>query len=96
MKDAYVVAFYRIDREYGGPEEGGWYYDSGSLIRVSRVTFDEAEAMRIVARANDLLRFLQRHKRPVGSVVYAGDRYQARVYRNNAPDYYPQETPYYE
>ena len=24
--DNYVVAYYRIAREYGGPEEGGWWY----------------------------------------------------------------------
>lgn len=25
------VAVYEISRNYGGPEEGGWYYDSGTL-----------------------------------------------------------------
>ena len=29
----YVVAFYEIDRRYGGPEEGGWWYDCGALLR---------------------------------------------------------------
>jgi hypothetical protein len=24
---------YEIDRCYGGPEEGGWYYDSGDFIK---------------------------------------------------------------
>ena len=26
----YTVAIYLIDRAYGGPEEGGWYYDCGT------------------------------------------------------------------
>ncbi len=30
---AYVtVAVYECDRAYGGPEEGGWYYDCGDII----------------------------------------------------------------
>lgn len=28
-----TVAAYETDREYGGPEEGGWYYTTGSPIR---------------------------------------------------------------
>ena len=27
----YWVAAYHQDRAYGGPAEGGWYYDTGSL-----------------------------------------------------------------
>lgn len=27
------VNVYLIDRAYGGPEEGGWWYDTGRLIR---------------------------------------------------------------
>ncbi|CAG0982501.1 hypothetical protein RHIZO_01814 [Rhizobiaceae bacterium] len=30
----YVLAFYEIDRAYGGPEEGGWWYDTGRLVRI--------------------------------------------------------------
>jgi hypothetical protein len=28
-----IVAFYEVDREYGGPEEGGWYFSSGRFVR---------------------------------------------------------------
>lgn len=28
-----ILAFYEIDRIYGGPEEGGWWYDSGTFVR---------------------------------------------------------------
>lgn len=27
-----TVAFYETDRSYGGPEEGGWWYTTGSVI----------------------------------------------------------------
>ena len=26
------VAIYLVTREYGGPEEGGWYFDAGELV----------------------------------------------------------------
>lgn len=40
------VAVYQRGREYGGPEEGGWWYDTGSLTehRKIRVYEDFAEA----------------------------------------------------
>jgi hypothetical protein len=28
------VAAYSVERNYGGPEEGGWWYDSGNLVDV--------------------------------------------------------------
>lgn len=42
------VAVYSVGRQYGGPEEGGWWYDAGSLERPGLVRgfedYDEAEA----------------------------------------------------
>ena len=28
-----MVSIYRVERHYGGPAEGGWWYESGELIR---------------------------------------------------------------
>jgi hypothetical protein len=44
---AYFVTVYEIDRCYGGPEEGGWWYDAGEPIRfyVCR-SHDEAQDVR--------------------------------------------------
>lgn len=36
VKPFYVVA-YNISRNYGGPEEGGWYYDWTSILEVHKV-----------------------------------------------------------
>lgn len=95
-RTVHVVAFYEIDRNYGGPEEGGWWYDSGSLVRVSRVFKSEDAALAYARRANDLLHFLQRRCRPVSSVAYSGGRYAAEVYENAAPPAFPMERPHYE
>jgi len=96
MSDSYIVAFYSIDREYGGPEEGGWWYDSGSLVRVFAVTKSKSQAYRMAGRANDLLHQQQRQLPSIGSVMYAGNRFGARVYRNQAPEHFPSVTPHYE
>lgn len=41
------VAVYTRDRSYGGPEEGGWWYSSGSLVAFAMVR-DGEEAERVV------------------------------------------------
>ena len=38
------LAVYNVDRNYGGPEEGGWWYDSGRLVsRVAAVRYVDAD-----------------------------------------------------
>jgi hypothetical protein len=92
----YVLGFYEVDREYGGPEEGGWWYDSGRLIRVLRVEKNAERAHRLAFRATRLLRHLQRGRRQVSSVLYDGGRVECRAFRGTAPAWYPEERPHYE
>ena len=92
----FAVAFYEIDRAYGGPEEGGWWFDTGQLVRVHRVFLDEAKAEAVCRRANRLLSHIQRNLRPVGSVIYDGGRYAADVYPDTAPPFFPATRPHYE
>lgn len=35
----WAVAVYDVYQAYGGPEEGGWYYDCGDLIEHARIRF---------------------------------------------------------
>jgi len=45
------VALYGTGRAYGGPEEGGWWYDVGSLIQHSRVrVFEDYEEANVYLR----------------------------------------------
>ncbi len=92
----YVVALYEIDRAYGGPEEGGWWYDTGVLARPLRVCPSEAAAAARAARANRLLDRLQRGHREVGPLLYEGVRPHACVFANTAPDAFPPRRPHYE
>lgn len=93
---AFILALYEVDRAYGGPEEGGWWYDAGELQRVLRVFPTEQAAYAACRRCNDWLGKLQQDCRSVGSVLYSGGRYAARVFERNAPDHYPVERPSYE
>jgi hypothetical protein len=40
------VTVYDVSREYGGPEEGGWWYDCWSVVEEQRVLVEEAEAVK--------------------------------------------------
>lgn len=92
----YTVAFYEIDRAYGGAEEGGWWYNTGHLIRLARTFKSEAKAQAFADRANRLLDVIQRDCRDVNSILYHGGRYQAEVWDEPPAPSYPTERPYYE
>ena len=92
----FVVAFYELDRDYGGPEEGGWYFTTGSLVRVFKVARTKERATALAARADRLLNYLQRNKRSLGSALYIGGRHTAMAYARTAPEQFPQQRPHYE
>ncbi|GAA4134616.1 hypothetical protein ACFFTN_13175 [Aminobacter aganoensis] len=92
----YVLAFYEINRVCGGPEEGGWWYDTGQIVRVWRTFKTKEKAFAVAHRANRLLERLQQHRPDVRSVVYAGGRYSVSVYEDFAPKFYPETRPRYE
>ena len=91
----YVVALYELDRCYGGPEEGGWWYDCGTLARVLRVVPIEDAAYAVGARANRLIDRLQRGRTDVSSMAYRGGRLGAEVYADTAPPSFPETRPTY-
>ena len=92
----FVVAFYEIDRAYGGPEEGGWWYDTGELVRLHALFRSEDAAIRAAARANRLLDLVQRGHARVDSVLYADGRFRACLYEWHAPAHFPDARPRFE
>ena len=97
----YVVCVVLQDRAYGGPEEGGWYYDTTQPclgghypIPVVVKTRDEAEA------AADQLYdewCLERNEgRPSTSSVLSEGRYGTFIYEGDWPECLPKERPHYE
>lgn len=94
MKDGYGVAVYEIDRAYGGPEEGGWYYDTGYLVHFEVVGTHEAAT----AHALHLRDGKYRNIGNVGSVNYSGGAYSVSVTSPNefVPAHFPETAPHYE
>jgi hypothetical protein len=84
------VSVYEVYRRYGGPEEGGWYYDEGYLVYES--SFASAEDA--VTEA-EWLRTAYPETGRYTSVAYSGGDYRVRVSRTPGNDY-PAERPRYE
>lgn len=95
------VNVYEDGREYGGPEEGGWYYNTGTFRPEMSVTFEKRgtseHTVRQFADALDArLEYEadQRGRAHVGSVLYRGGRYLVRIEHTPGADF-PEERPYY-
>lgn len=84
-----TVAVYCVTREYGGPEEGGWYYDYGMVIPGTQRSYLPEDAPQA-----DIYRETMLHRyadMPRGDV-----RYSVRVWaERDAPDIFPEERPHY-
>ena len=83
--DYVTVAMYETDRAYGGPEEGGWYFNTGDLVQGTQRSFtweDEPQAqiyMEVLLRRTATTR-----------------GYEVRVWpQEDAPKHYPDRRPYY-
>jgi Zn-finger nucleic acid-binding protein len=94
----FLIAIYEMDRAYGGPEEGGWWYDIGELRRVVASARNEDAAYAKARRANRLLARLREQAggRSINSVIYDGGHHEARVCENVVPEFFPTHRPHYE
>lgn len=98
IRGHYVIAIYEADRCYGGPEEGGWWYDAGTLQRIVGTARTEEQARRKAYRINSLLAYRRELCRGprISSVNYEGGHFVAEVYSKTAPLAYPAQRPHYE
>lgn len=86
------VNVYEVDRIYGGPEEGGWYYDTGTVVISRQVPTGDANRVQ-----NELEREWPRGhgQNDSNSVTYCGGDY--RVWIEDVPGAdYPKVSPHYE
>lgn len=87
----YVVLWFNT-RDYGGPEEGGWFYDTGEPQKVYAVGPDED----LDAKLGEVREMADKRnvgRRSLGSVLSTG-RYSVS-WENEYPASYPSEVPYY-
>jgi len=88
----WYVNVYEEDRGYGGPEEGGWWYNIATPVWHERLdTKDRAEARKLELEEM----YPEEGDRPVSSVIYSGGAYTIRI-ENHPPVAQPQTTPHYE
>ncbi len=89
------VNVYLTDRAYGGPEEGGWWYDYGEAYSSEQFIGDEIFAAKILAVAREWCEEENRHRRSDTNSVLSQGCYVARIECHPAQDY-PAEKPHYE
>jgi hypothetical protein len=90
----YVNA-YAVSRDYGGPEEGGWYYNAGEPL-ASMPVRDKGDAVdKMVKHLEDTLGPEYAHERSIYSVLGDGQNLEIRV-QDNIADYWPKQRPHYE
>ena len=88
------VRVFHVELAYGGPEEGGWWYDTGTLERfVSKATFfNRAKAWDFRDQVQDTL---PKPRFPYHSAASHGEQ-RALVVSFSSPDYFPVRRPHYE
>ena len=94
-EEAFFLNEYEIDRLYGGPEEGGWWYEAGRFLKCHGVTTDIEKAEEVLAALTPEI-----EKRRIGishpsSVISTGDWPVIYIQDHPGADY-PETTPRYE
>lgn len=90
FKDTYFVHVYDVGQEYGGPEEGGWWYEAGEAIEIQTcLTREVAESVRDQLR-NKFPRTGKRYS------VLRGEDYDVVIHKGRIVLEFPENTPRYE
>jgi hypothetical protein len=94
MVDVKYVNAYRVSRHYGGPEEGGWWYDSGEPLASVPLELDSTqETIQTVRdRLTALLGWTDSRNR---YSVLGGDDFEIYVQSEPAA-HFPDGRPHYE
>jgi hypothetical protein len=100
--ERWYVHLFHVTREYGGPEEGGWYYTAGQAIsrpwgHGSIGPFsDPKDAYEVCGHANAFADVeMNAGARPLSSVLSTG-RYEWRVTTDRDAQDFPEFRPHYE
>ena len=91
----YYVNEYEVDRIYGGPEEGGWWYDTGKYIKCHGIFSSNIEAMDCKASLGKYVRDKNEYKHPPDSVLSKGD-WTDIIIEHEEGKHFPERTPRYE
>jgi hypothetical protein len=87
----WFVGVYSVDRCYGGPEEGGWWYDTGELVQSTAVSScEEAEELRARLYGDEFPDTGKSYS------VLGGDDYRIIIGIEPPAEYFPKKVPHYE
>lgn len=96
----FCVSIYNIDRAYGGPEEGGWWYTYGepemSLGEHTLIFTDWVSANDYREQLEETLLDALNEGRPDISSVLSIGRYSVVIDVGHYPRPFPERTPHYE
>lgn len=102
-KGMYLVSVYETNRAYGGPEEGGWWYDTGvpsedpEALKYHKSFTSHAKALAYREKVLDDIRRLNEDQgRRSPSSVLCNGYFDVQIDCNTFPKPYPQEIPRYE
>jgi hypothetical protein len=95
----WVVSIMLVDRAYGGPEEGGWWFNYGQVApehaKHTKVFNDEKEAENYLGNLRiDVCKKLNEGRRDIGSVLSEGI-YEAVMQEGSEPHNWPRVRPHY-
>jgi hypothetical protein len=89
-KEPIVVAWYDISMRYGGPEEGGYYYECGWPFK-GICCFSKKQAIRAAIELH-----LEAYQDAGEEIDYLGWRTFSIDFKNEWPQPYPAVKPHYE
>lgn len=90
----HYVNAYALTQVYGGPEEGGWWFDVKSPLASVKV-YTRNEAIRVYGLLLDLYKDVYDEQRPYNSAV--GDGVDLIIYmEEEIGQFSPKEVPHYE
>lgn len=94
--DPIYVNAYSVSRHYGGPEEGGWWYDAGTPLASVPMKADatDEEIEKEKARLTELLGWPREPSQGRYS-VNGGDDFEVWV-EDHPAEHFPKERPHYE
>lgn len=92
-KGIIFINAYAVSQNYGGPEEGGWWWDSGrALASVPVIDGDDAVIDFEKKRLTEMIGWVSRHKR---TSVLGDEDFEIYVEDEPAKDW-PERRPHYE
>lgn len=99
----YYIHKHEVELVYGGPEEGGWHYDTGTPVEdwdTPAYCFDSEEAAYVVCRAMNAQE-RERRKEEEGYdylsvLAYESTHYSYSVEETTQMVSYPDHRPHYE